>query len=186
MSAAPVLTVDTDDPTPPFEQVRRQIAALVVSGRLTPGQRLPPLRQLAADLGLAVGTVARSYRELEAAGLVLSRRGGGTRVVGPLPSLPSLPSPLPSRGPDGEALREQAVSFVARARALGRDDAAIVAAVRDALDVHGVRSASAALAWPAATEPAAGRRPTAGRRPEGETRRTVTLCPDPVGAPRHP
>ncbi|GAA2626816.1 hypothetical protein GCM10010399_67970 [Dactylosporangium fulvum] len=39
------------------------------------------MRQLAADLGLAVGTVARAYRELELAGLVLARRGGGIRVA---------------------------------------------------------------------------------------------------------
>jgi len=80
---APLLRVDTGDPTPPYEQLRRQLAGLIGSGTLAPGDRLPPLRQLAADLGLAVGTVARAYRELESAGLVSSRRGGGTRVTDP-------------------------------------------------------------------------------------------------------
>ena len=47
------------------------------------GQRLPAVRQLAADLCLAAGTVARAYAELEKGGLVLSRRGAGTRVVAP-------------------------------------------------------------------------------------------------------
>ena len=75
-----VLRVRTADPTPPFEQVRRQVAEMIVTGVLEPGARLPPLRQLAGDLGLAVGTVARAYRELERGGLVVGRRGGGTRV----------------------------------------------------------------------------------------------------------
>ena len=61
------VTVDVLDPTPPYEQLRRQLADLIGSGVLSPGDRLPPVRQLAADLGLAVGTVARTYRELERA-----------------------------------------------------------------------------------------------------------------------
>ena len=76
----PLLRVDTGDPTPPYEQLRRQLAGLIGSGTLAPGDRLPPLRQLAADLGLAVGTVARAYRELELAGLVEKRRTAGTYV----------------------------------------------------------------------------------------------------------
>lgn len=76
-----VLTLDPGDPTPPYEQLRRQLADLIAAGRLGPGDRLPPLRQLAGDLGVAVGTVARTYRELEQEGLLTSRRGGGTRVA---------------------------------------------------------------------------------------------------------
>lgn len=53
------VTVDVLDPTPPYEQLRRQLADLVGSGVLASGDRLPPVRQLAADLGLAPGTVAR-------------------------------------------------------------------------------------------------------------------------------
>lgn len=80
MSGLPALMVDTADPTPPYEQLRRQLADLIGAGVLEADTRLPPLRQLAADLGLAVGTVARTYRELEVANLVISRRGGGTKV----------------------------------------------------------------------------------------------------------
>lgn len=72
--------IDGDDPTPPYEQIRRQVATLVDAGTLGPGTRLPPVRQLAADLSLAAGTVARAYQELEKAGYVRSRRGGGTTV----------------------------------------------------------------------------------------------------------
>jgi GntR family transcriptional regulator len=115
----PALTVVTDDPTPPYEQLRRQLVELIRYGVLTPGDRLPPLRQLAADLGLAVGTVARTYRELEAAGMVVSRRGGGTRV-----------SAVPPSGSDpAEALRERAAAFVREARLLGADEDQIMSAV---------------------------------------------------------
>jgi GntR family transcriptional regulator len=103
------VTVDVLDPTPPYEQLRRQLADLIGSGVLSPGDRLPPVRQLAADLGLATGTVARTYRELEQAGYVRSRRGGGTRVA---PTAPSPPTPQ-------RALEEAATAYLDRARALG-------------------------------------------------------------------
>ena len=60
MSGATLLRVIVGDPTPPYEQLRRQLTELISAGVLAPGDRLPPLRQLAADLGLAVGTVART------------------------------------------------------------------------------------------------------------------------------
>ena len=75
------LHVDQTDPTPPYEQLRRQLVVLIEAGTLREGARLPPVRQLAADLALATGTVARTYRELEKAGLVRSRRGAGTAVT---------------------------------------------------------------------------------------------------------
>ncbi|MEJ5946802.1 GntR family transcriptional regulator [Pseudokineococcus basanitobsidens] len=119
------LVVADDDPTPPYEQVRAQLAGLVTAGLLPVGARLPPLRQLAADLGLAVGTVGRAYRELESAGLVVSRRGGGTRVAAPPADA------VPSRtGPRLEALASR---LVADARGLGADDDEVLAAVRAAL-----------------------------------------------------
>jgi len=123
MTSTPTLTVVADAPTPPYEQLRLQLVELITSGVLPPGHRLPPLRQLAADLHLAVGTVARTYRELESAGLVRSRRGGGTTVTEPPPGTPRDPS---------SSLREHADAFVRRARLLGVEDGAIVDAVRAA------------------------------------------------------
>jgi DNA-binding transcriptional regulator YhcF (GntR family) len=76
-----MLTLDSTSPVPPFEQVRAQLAAQISDGILTAGTRLPTVRQLADDLGLAVNTVARTYRELEAAGLVETRGRGGTVVT---------------------------------------------------------------------------------------------------------
>lgn len=122
-SPPPRVTVTVTDPTPPYEQLRRQFEALVLAGVLRPGDRLPPLRQLAADLGLALGTVARTYRELEKAGLVVSRRGGGTRVRAPALD--------PVRS--GDALLRRAEVFVQEARRLGAGDAAVRAAVAAAL-----------------------------------------------------
>lgn len=126
MSTRAAVRVDTEDLTPPYEQLRRQFTELIASGTLGPGQRLPPLRQLAADLGLAVGTVARTYRELEAAGLVASRRGGGTRVRA------TVPSPGPA---EREAmLRAHADTFVRATRLLGASNSDIERVLRAALD----------------------------------------------------
>ncbi|MFM9273712.1 GntR family transcriptional regulator, partial [Pseudarthrobacter sp. NKDBFgelt] len=77
------ITVDLRSATPPYEQIRSQISSLIALGALAPGSRLPTVRSLAADLGIAAGTVARAYKELEAAGLVDSRRRGGTVVAAP-------------------------------------------------------------------------------------------------------
>ncbi|MFJ4026208.1 GntR family transcriptional regulator [Paenarthrobacter sp. NPDC089989] len=77
------ITIDLADPVPPYEQIRRQLASLITVGALPPGNRLPTVRSLAADLGIAVGTVARAYRELEQSGLIEARRRHGTVVVGP-------------------------------------------------------------------------------------------------------
>ena len=74
--------IDLATATPPYEQV----------GQLMPGTRLPTVRSLAADLGVAAGTVARAYKELEAAGLVVTNRRQGTVVAGTGPR-PGPPSP---------------------------------------------------------------------------------------------
>jgi DNA-binding transcriptional regulator YhcF (GntR family) len=72
--------VDTSASEPPFEQLRRQLAARVGSGELPAGTRLPTVRALAAEVGLAVNTVARVYRELEADGVVVTEGRRGTFV----------------------------------------------------------------------------------------------------------
>jgi DNA-binding transcriptional regulator YhcF (GntR family) len=125
VSAVPALVVDATDPTPPYEQLRRQLTDLIGAGVLGPGSRLPPLRQLAADLGLAVGTVGRTYRELEAAGLVTSRRGGGTRVTAGA----ARRSPADVRA----ALDEAADGLVRAGRLLGAQDDDVRAALERSL-----------------------------------------------------
>lgn len=76
-----IIEVDPSSPTPPYEQIRSQIARMIGAGVLEAGERLPTIAQLANDLGLANGTVARAYRELEAEDLVTSRRRTGTVVA---------------------------------------------------------------------------------------------------------
>ena len=75
-----IIRVDPADPTPPFEQIRRQLVDEIQTGNLVAGDKLPSVRQLAGDLALAPGTVARAYGELETAGWVESSRTG-TRVI---------------------------------------------------------------------------------------------------------
>ena len=115
-----VLTLDPNNPTPPYEQLRRQLADLIAAGRLGPGDRLPPLRQLAGDLGVAVGTVARTYRELEQDGILTSRRGGGTRVAG---------TGRPPATDRRHLLDGMAADFVARARSLSFTDEEIIVVI---------------------------------------------------------
>lgn len=121
---AAALRIDASDPTPPYEQLRRQLADVIGSGVLRPGDRLPPLRQLASDLGLAAGTVARTYRELESAGLVVSRRGGGTRVAEGVRRAPSRVR---------SALHASARAYVQQARLLGATDDDVRAALDEVL-----------------------------------------------------
>jgi GntR family transcriptional regulator len=122
------LVVSMQDPTPPYEQLRRQLAGLIGDGVLHAGDRLPALRQLAGDLGLAVGTVARTYRELESAGLVQSRHGGGTRVA---------VTPQPPAGAPGNvdsAVRRELGSAVARVLAMGAAPDQVRSLVEEALE----------------------------------------------------
>jgi DNA-binding transcriptional regulator YhcF (GntR family) len=69
-----------DAEVPPFEQVRSQIAGQIAVGELSSGTRLPTVRALAGVLGLAVNTVARVYKELEADGLIVTEGRRGTFV----------------------------------------------------------------------------------------------------------
>ncbi|MFE2771772.1 GntR family transcriptional regulator [Microbacterium resistens] len=64
----------------PAEQVHSQLRGLITTGGLGAGERLPSVRQLATDLGVAPGTIAKAYKQLEADGFVVSRTGAGTRV----------------------------------------------------------------------------------------------------------
>jgi DNA-binding transcriptional regulator YhcF (GntR family) len=75
------VSIDPGAAVAPYEQLRSQVAAQVADGRLPAGNRLPTVRQLATDLGLAANTVARAYRELEADGVVVTRGRAGTFVT---------------------------------------------------------------------------------------------------------
>lgn len=74
------LVIDPTSATPPFEQLRAQVIAAVRTGEMSPGQKLPTVRGLAADLGLATNTVARAYRELEHDEVIETRGRQGSFV----------------------------------------------------------------------------------------------------------
>lgn len=74
--------IDATSAVPPFEQLREQITTRAASGDLPAGTRLPTVRALATDLGLAANTVAKAYRALEADGVVVTEGRRGTTISG--------------------------------------------------------------------------------------------------------
>ena len=119
-----MITLDPQGAVPPYEQIRAQIAAHVDAGELEPGDRLPTVRRLADDLGLATNTVARAYRELEQSGVVETRGRAGTFVTGDQVE---------------RMAKEAAAAYLARTRALGLSASDAVALVRH-LQEHPISS----------------------------------------------
>ncbi|MFI9722528.1 GntR family transcriptional regulator [Streptomyces sp. NPDC052396] len=114
------LTVDPHAPEPPFEQIRARIAEQARSGALPVGHKLPTVRGLAGELGLAANTVAKAYRALETDGVIETRGRNGTFVA------------APGDTADREAAAA-AQAYAQRAHRLGLDRAAALAAAQDAL-----------------------------------------------------
>jgi GntR family transcriptional regulator len=75
------LVVSTSSTTPIYEQIKVQVRSAILSGDVQPGQTLPSLRQLAADLRVSVITITRAYNDLAAEGLVHSEHGRGFVVL---------------------------------------------------------------------------------------------------------
>lgn len=76
-----LFTINLDDPRPIYQQIVDAIKALIASGQLPEGTGLPPVRQVAADLGVNLNTVATAYRELQGEGLITIRHGSGAVVT---------------------------------------------------------------------------------------------------------
>jgi DNA-binding transcriptional regulator YhcF (GntR family) len=119
-----MFTIDDVSGVPPYEQIRTQVVDHVARGTWQPGDRLPTVRRLAEELGVATNTVARAYRELEQGGVVETRGRAGTFVTGDQV--------------EREA-KEAAVAYLARTTALGLTSAEALALVRD-LHEHPIRS----------------------------------------------
>ena len=77
---SPVVAIDPRDSTPIYAQLDRGLRAAIASGRLSPGDQLPTVRQLAVDLRVNANTVARVYADLERAGILETRRGVGSFI----------------------------------------------------------------------------------------------------------
>src|ERR1700742_106648 len=80
------LELDRSAKTPLAEQIRKGIRAAIESGVLAPGARLPSWQDLAAQLGVARGTVRSAYEKLSSAQLIVASRATGTHVADPPPS----------------------------------------------------------------------------------------------------
>lgn len=113
------IIVDPHAPAPPYEQVRAQIAEEAREGRLAVNYKLPTVRGLAEELGLAVNTIAKAYRALEADGVIETRGRHGTYIAA-----------VDARAREVAAA---ATAYVERARRLGLDHEEAIAAVREAL-----------------------------------------------------
>ncbi|WP_393100494.1 GntR family transcriptional regulator [Streptomyces sp. LN325] len=114
------LKIHIDEGTAPYEQVRSQISGQVRSGVLPVGYKLPTVRGLAEELGLAANTVAKAYRALESDGVIETRGRNGTFVA----------------AAGSAAEREAATAaqaYAERVRRLALTESAALDAVRDAL-----------------------------------------------------
>jgi DNA-binding transcriptional regulator YhcF (GntR family) len=101
-----MLVIDPASSVAPFEQLRTQILEAVRTGGLVSGTKLPTVRKLADDLGLAPGTVARAYRELERDEVIETRGRHGTFVAA-------------TGDPTQRQAQAAATAFAERARQLG-------------------------------------------------------------------
>jgi DNA-binding transcriptional regulator YhcF (GntR family) len=119
-----ILRVDPSSTVPPYYQIRSQLATMIAAGQLATGERLPTIRQLSADLGLAAGTVARAFRELEQAGLITSRGRHGTFIAD---------RPSGVRLDRERALLEAASAFAAQAAQAGVDPRLVLDLALDGL-----------------------------------------------------
>ncbi len=110
-----MLRVDSSLPLPVYEQIREQVVRMVTAGTLAPETRMPTIRQLASDLDLAKGTVAKAYALLEESAVLETRGHRGSFV---------LPPPSSQASPDHEtrtALADFAENYVVAAKQLGVD-----------------------------------------------------------------
>ncbi|MDY0829557.1 GntR family transcriptional regulator [Microbacterium sp. BG28] len=114
------LHVDATLAEPPYAQLRAQIVGAISAGSLLPGAKLPTVRALADQLGVAPGTVARSYKELEADGVIETRGRAGTFVS-------FADDPLRRQA------QQAATAYAAQVRSLGISDEEAVTLVTDAL-----------------------------------------------------
>ncbi|MGW1836605.1 GntR family transcriptional regulator [Streptomyces sp. BBFR2] len=114
------ISLDPRSADAPFEQVRATIADRARSGALPVGFRLPTVRGLAGELGLAANTVAKAYRALEADGVIETRGRNGSFIAA-------------AGDAAGKEAATAAADYARRAHRLGLDHDAALAAVRDAL-----------------------------------------------------
>ena len=117
------IRINSNDGVPIYIQIVNQVKHLVASGRLNPGDEIPPIRSLAEQLVVNPNTVARAYLELERAGIVTKRHGTGTYIAEPA-------RPLPQRDRI-RILRSRVDALVIEAKHLGVELGEVVKLVRE-------------------------------------------------------
>jgi len=75
------IALSNNDPTPLYEQIKKQITEQIINGELPPGYMLPSIRVLAKELGISVITVKKAYEDLEAGGYIVTNQGKGSFVA---------------------------------------------------------------------------------------------------------
>lgn len=125
-------TLRDDDPAPVYVQIERRIRVGVADGTLQPGDHLPPVRDLARQLGLSANTVGRAYADLSREGVINARAGGGSEIA----TRDKLNQPAMVRS-RMERLRVLARQMVVRGLALGLEPDEIADAVRAELAARG-------------------------------------------------
>jgi GntR family transcriptional regulator len=75
------IALSNNDPTPLYEQIKKQIIEQIMSGELPPGYMLPSIRALAKELEISVITVKKAYEDLEANGYIVTNQGKGSFVA---------------------------------------------------------------------------------------------------------
>ena len=76
-----MIVIDHNSKTPVYEQIKVQILSLITSGALSPGDKLPSLRTLAADLSLNFNTIKKVFAQLESDGVIVTIQGKGCFVA---------------------------------------------------------------------------------------------------------
>ena len=79
----PLIRLDRGSDTPASAQIQSGITGAIRDGAIEPGTKLPTVRELAQQLGVATGTAAKAYKALEAAGLITTRPRHATTVAAP-------------------------------------------------------------------------------------------------------
>ena len=78
-----MIEISFNEHIPIYIQISDQIKHMVATDELKPGDQLPTVRQLAADLRINFNTVARAYRQLDEAGIISTQHGRGTFILEP-------------------------------------------------------------------------------------------------------